>query len=204
VSPFHILHVCMGNICRSPMAERLLMHAVAERVGDRADELIVSESTGTGGWHEGESMNPPAARELRRRLVPDDGFRARKLAGSHLERADLILTATSEQLDYVEGLRPDALDRAFVLGEFGRLVAAIKDEELPPYAVAPNAMSPDAVYARGVAIVTVADQMRAGVRPRPADDLADPWGRDDAYFRSTADEIVTSIEPFVDLMFPAR
>ena len=38
--PFAVLHVCMGNICRSPMAERLLRHAVAERVGDQVDELI--------------------------------------------------------------------------------------------------------------------------------------------------------------------
>jgi hypothetical protein len=52
----------MGNICRSPMAERLLALAAREVVGDKADDLIHSHSAGTGGWHAGEEMNPPAAR----------------------------------------------------------------------------------------------------------------------------------------------
>ncbi|MFS8498965.1 MAG: phosphotyrosine protein phosphatase, partial [Micromonosporaceae bacterium] len=51
--PFTVLHVCMGNICRSPMAERLLRAAVAELAGlpqDEADALVHSHSAGTGGW----------------------------------------------------------------------------------------------------------------------------------------------------------
>src|SRR5215213_2499267 len=95
--PFSVLHVCMGNICRSPMAERLLRQAVWERVGDRADELLLSRSAGTGGWHAGEAMNPPAARELRRRGGDDAGFAARRLLGEHIDTADLVLTATAEQ-----------------------------------------------------------------------------------------------------------
>ena len=61
---FCVLHVCMGNICRSPMAERLFVLAARERVGDKADELVRSASAGTGGWHAGEEMSPPAAREV--------------------------------------------------------------------------------------------------------------------------------------------
>jgi protein-tyrosine phosphatase len=187
----------MGNICRSPMAERLLAHAVRERVGDRAGELILSESTGTGGWHVGQQMNPPAARELRRRLASPDGFRARRLDGGHLDSADLILTATSEQLDFALDLRPDVMERSFVLGEFSRLAARVDASELPPFA-----MLPDAVYARGVALVAAVDKARDGAAPRPGDDLDDPWGRGDDYFRGTADQIVASLRPFVDLMFP--
>ena len=49
--PFSVLSVCMGNICRSPMAERLLVVAARDLVGDAADDLILSGSAGTGGWH---------------------------------------------------------------------------------------------------------------------------------------------------------
>jgi protein-tyrosine phosphatase len=57
--PFSILHVCMGNICRSPMAERLLLAAARDLVGDKADELLLVGSTGTGDWHVG---SPPPGR----------------------------------------------------------------------------------------------------------------------------------------------
>src|SRR5947209_3767670 len=101
----------MGNICRSPMAERLLRLAARERVGDKADTVLLSHSAGTGGWHAGEAMNPPAARELLRRGGDDRGFAARRLLGEHVDAADLVLTATAEQVDFVVGLRPDAAAR---------------------------------------------------------------------------------------------
>jgi protein-tyrosine phosphatase len=185
----------MGNICRSPMSERLLLDLVRERAGAAAADLIVSESTGTGGWHVGQAMNPPAARELRRRGVADSGFRARRLAGDHLDRADLVLTATSEQLDFALALRPDVADRAFVLGEFGRLAAGIDPAGLPPVQ-----LTADGVYERGVALVTAVDKARDGAAPLPTDDLDDPYGRSDAYYRRTADQIVRSLRPLVDLL----
>ena len=120
-SPVRVVFVCWGNICRSPMAERMLAHLAWERLGDAAESYLHSESAGTGGWHVDEPMNPPAARELRRRGAVDEGFRARRLLGAHLDTADLILTATAEHLEIVDGLRPAASHRAFVLGEFGRL-----------------------------------------------------------------------------------
>jgi protein-tyrosine phosphatase len=185
----------MGNICRSPMAERLLRHAVAERVGDHVDELILSESAGTGGWHAGEEMNPPAAREIRRRGGDDAGFAARKLRAEHLDSADLILTATAEQVDYVLGLRPDAAERTFVYGEFGRLLPDVDTAALP--APAPAA---DAVFARGVALVQAVDAARAGQPPRPEDELDDPWGRGPSFFSRVADEITATVQPLAAVL----
>jgi len=196
VSPFAVLHVCMGNICRSPMAERLLRQAAQERVGDKVDELLLlSHSAGTGGWHAGEEMNPPAAREVRRRGGDYTGFAARKLRAEHVERSDLILTATAEQVDYVLGLRPDAAGRTFVFGEFGRLLNRVDAAELP--AAAPV---PDAVHARGVALVEAADAARAGQAPRPEDELDDPWGRGDSFFARVADEIQDVVRPFAAVL----
>ncbi|MEU4687675.1 phosphotyrosine protein phosphatase [Actinoplanes sp. NPDC023714] len=205
MAPFTVLHVCMGNICRSPMAERLLDRAVQDRLGtDRlgthqAGEagLVRSVSAGTGGWHEGEEMNPPAARQVRSRRGSADGFAARKLRGDFIDEADLILTATADQYDYVVALRPDAASRTFVLGEFGRLMAGIDRAALPPAEA-----KPDAVYARGTAIVEAAARLRGSDAPLPGDDLDDPWGRGDQTFQRIGDEIEDTTMPLAKLLLP--
>jgi protein-tyrosine phosphatase len=195
--PFSVLHVCMGNICRSPMAERLLVRAARERVGDKVDDLIFTSSGGTGGWHAGEEMNPSAAREVRRRGGADVGFAARKLLGEHVDSADLVLTATAEQAEFIAGLRPDAAGRTFVLGEFGRLLGRVDQGVLPGYAPAP-----EPVYARGVALVEAADRVRGCQPPTAEDDLDDPWGRGDAFFTRVADEIDATVRPLVAALLP--
>lgn len=194
--PFTVLHVCMGNICRSPMAERLLVLAVRERLGrlgvdlSRSDELLHSHSAGTGGWHAGEEMNPPAARQVISRGGDVDGFAARKLRSDLIDAADLVLTATADQHEYVVALRPDAAARTFVLGEFGRLLGAVDGAALPPLEA-----TPEAVYARGMALVAAADAARQGASPLPTDDLDDPWGRGDQCFSRVADEIEETVHP---------
>jgi protein-tyrosine phosphatase len=207
VPPFTVLHVCMGNICRSPMAERLLALAVRERVAalpvgtpggaPLGDELVHSHSAGTGGWHAGEEMNPPAARQVRGRGGDDARFAARKLRSDQIDGADLVLTATADQQDYVVALRPDAAERTFVLGEFGRLLAGVKADELPP--AGPD---PEAVYARGVALVAAVHALRGDSPPLPGDDLDDPWGRGDQCFSQVADEIEETIRPLAALLLP--
>ena len=197
MSPFTVLHVCMGNICRSPMAERLLARAVRDRSGPVGDQLVRSVSAGTGGWHEGEEMNPPASRQVRARGGSADDFTARKLRGDFIDEADLIFTATADQYDYVVALRPEAAGRTFVMGEFGRLLGAVDAATLPPAEA-----KPDAVYARGVAIVEAVNRLRDGEAPQPGDDLDDPWGRGDQTFQRISDEIEDTTVPFATLLLP--
>ncbi|GLH95686.1 arsenate reductase/protein-tyrosine-phosphatase family protein [Phytohabitans aurantiacus] len=200
--PFTVLHVCMGNICRSPMAERLLDLAVRERLAKLgaappADELLHSHSAGTGGWHAGEEMNPPAARQVRARGGDVDGFLARKLRSDLIDAADLVLTATADQQEYVVALRPDAAARTFVLGEFGRLIGGVDLSALP--SAEPTA---DAVYARGVALVEAVDAARGSSAALPTDDLDDPWGRGDQTFSRVADEIEDTLHPLATALIP--
>jgi protein-tyrosine phosphatase len=190
VPPFSILHVCMGNICRSPMAERLLLAAARDIVGAKADELLLVGSTGTGGWHAGGPMDRAAARQVLSRGGTVDGFRARQLAHEHIEAADLVLTATAEQQEYVLALRPDLVDRTYVLGEFGRLLGSVDQGVLPP-----TGPHPDAVYERGVALVSAVAGVRGGELARPEDDLDDPYGRGDGYFGRVADQIELTVRP---------
>ncbi|MEV4762322.1 phosphotyrosine protein phosphatase [Micromonospora chokoriensis] len=201
--PFTVLHVCMGNICRSPMAERLLALAVRERLTRRAEdparaeEMVHSHSAGTGGWHAGEEMNPPAARQVTGRGGDVEGFAARKLRSDHIDAADLVLTATADQQEYVVALRPDAAARTFVLGEFGRLLAAVDATALPSAEA-----TPEAVYARGVALVAAAHDARLGASALPTDDLDDPWGRGDQCFSRVADEIEETVHPLAGALLP--
>ncbi|WP_433687079.1 phosphotyrosine protein phosphatase [Micromonospora carbonacea] len=201
--PFTVLHVCMGNICRSPMAERLLALAVRERLARRgvdpadADALLHSHSAGTGGWHAGEEMNPPAARQLTARGGDVAGFAARKLRSDLIDAADLVLTATADQQEYVVALRPDAASRTFVLGEFGRLLATVDAAGLPPADA-----TGDAVYARGVALVAAVHAAREGAAPLHTDDLDDPWGRGDQCFSRVADEIEETVHPLAAALLP--
>jgi len=60
-----ILFVCLGNICRSPLAEGIFLHLLAER-GTR--ELVV-DSAGTGGWHAGEGPDGRALAIAKKRGV---------------------------------------------------------------------------------------------------------------------------------------
>jgi protein-tyrosine phosphatase len=187
----------MGNICRSPMAERLLDRAVRDRVPEATEQLVLSASAGTGGWHEGEEMNPPAARQVRGRGGVTDGFEARKLRGDFLDEADLILTATADQFDYVVALRPAAAGRTFVLGEFARLLGGVDQAKLPA-----AAEKQEAVHTRGVAIVAAVHALRGDDAPQPGDDLDDPWGRGDQTFQRIGDEIEDATVPLATLLLP--
>jgi protein-tyrosine phosphatase len=180
------------------MAERLLQAAVRELAGDKADELLYSNSAGTGGWHEGEPMNPPAARQVRGRGGDDAGFTARRLRSEHIDGADLILTATADQVDYVRSLRPDAADRTFVLGEFARLLRTVDLSRLPP-----AHLTSDAVYARGAALVEAIDAARGDSEPEPGDELDDPWGRGDGFFGRVADDIDRAVRPLATALLSA-
>jgi protein-tyrosine phosphatase len=202
VVPFTVLHVCMGNICRSPMAERLLVLNAERRLAKIGVEVpvgvvLVSASAGTGGWHEGEEMNPSAARQVIALGGSVVGFAARKLRSDQIDAADLVLTATADQQDYVAALRPDAAARTFVLGEFGRLLTHVDLSILPP--VQPT---PEGVHARGVALVAVVDKVRAGADPLPSDDLDDPWGRGDKTFTRIGAEIDDVIAEFTAALLP--
>ena len=143
-------------------------------------------------------MNPPAARQVRARGGSADGFAARKLRGDLIDEADLILTATADQYDYVVALRPDAAARTFVLGEFGRLLGrgrrgrAARRPSRNPTRCTPAAWPSSRRSHR----------LRAGEPPLPGDDLDDPWGRGDQTFQRIGDEIEDTTVPFATLLLP--
>ena len=93
--------VCLGNICRSPMAAAVAT-AMAEDAGLGGE--VVFESFGTAGYHEGECANPRADATLRRGGWPAGGHRARQLRPADLAAADLVLCADRSNLADVRRL----------------------------------------------------------------------------------------------------
>jgi protein-tyrosine phosphatase len=171
---FRWLMVCTGNICRSPMAERLAASGLAERLGHRAAHFQV-ESAGTFGL-EGSEMQPFAAEVLAELGVDSAGFRARRLDSDTVAAADLITTATLEHRGIAVSLHPRSAARTFTIRELARLLTVVDLAELP---------TGDPVERARAMVGAVA--ARRGylppVKPRD-DDVADPYGHPlDAYRR---------------------
>ena len=99
--PYRIALVCLGNICRSPMA-----HVVLESRLDDAGlgDVVEVTSSGTGGWHVGNPMDPRAAATLSRAGYDATRHRARQYDASWAERNDLVLAMDHDNLDNLEDL----------------------------------------------------------------------------------------------------
>ena len=85
---FRVLLVCMGNICRSPMAEGMLRQRLAER---QLALPIEVDSAGTHGYHEGAPPDPRAQSAALRRGVDIAKLRARQVEAVDFIRFDLLL-----------------------------------------------------------------------------------------------------------------
>jgi len=86
--------VCTGNICRSPIGEVVLRAKLAEA---GIDDVQVS-SSGTGGWHVGDRMDPRAAAALRRRGYDGSAHRAQEFRTGWFAERDLVLAMDSGHL----------------------------------------------------------------------------------------------------------
>ncbi len=93
-TPYEMIFVCTGNICRSPMAEvasKMLADTTVLPDGSALGERLVITSAGTGPWHEGEPMDPRAGAALQRAGYPDAPHVAHQISVPRLQRSNLIL-----------------------------------------------------------------------------------------------------------------
>jgi protein-tyrosine phosphatase len=128
--PYRVCLVCLGNICRSPMAEVILRAQLA--AAGLADRITV-DSAGTGGWHVGEPMNSGARAALARRGYRGEAHRARQFTASWLPGRDLVLAMDASNLTTLESLfRTDPAD-SHRLRLFGN-AAELRGADVPdPY-----------------------------------------------------------------------
>lgn len=94
-APYRVSMVCLGNICRSPMAERVIT-ADLERAG--MSNLVEVDSSGTGDWHVGGDMDPRASSTLRVHGYLTD-HTARQFDPADLATRDLVLAMDLDNFD---------------------------------------------------------------------------------------------------------
>ena len=173
-----VLVVCEGNLCRSPVAERLL------RLRTKGSDVRVT-SAGVNAAV-GQPIDPLAADELVRLGGDPEGFEARQLTSAMLQDADLVLAATRAIRSQVVALNPAVLRRCFTLLE----LAALLDD--PPWPEPDDAGDADdgldVTLARAIdwrgSVGVLGDEL----------DLPDPIGRSPKVHRQVADLIDRATE----------
>lgn len=164
----NVLFVCIGNICRSPLAERLLDLRLKQA---EADQSYAARSAGVRAL-KGRAMHPESARTLAEFGGSAEGFVSRQLTASIAAEADLILTATRDvRSDVLEEL-PQALRRTFTITEF----VALAEVDLEQGARRAGGMS---------AIIERCSHARGSLQPEFYD-IDDPIGRSTETFNRVA------------------
>ena len=96
-----VLFVCLGNICRSPLAEGALRAEAA-----RLNLDLTVDSAGTGNWHAGEPPDERAQRTALRNGVDISGLRARQVRGEDFHRFHHVIALDHDNLANLRRLAP--------------------------------------------------------------------------------------------------
>jgi len=119
----NILVVCIGNICRSPMAEALLRL--------RAPAGLHIHSAGIGALV-GEPADPVSVRLMQDRAIDITAHRARQLTAMMVQQAELILVMEEKHMQHIHSLSPPAHGKVHCLGKWS-------EKDIPdPYKKSPE------------------------------------------------------------------
>lgn len=110
-----VLFVCLGNICRSPLAEGLFLKKLEEN--DLTDKFSV-DSCGTGAWHIGERPDPRTLENAKKNGVYLPSL-ARQLNENDLEEFDYILVMDRSNMSNVlEIALPNQVSKVRLMRDF--------------------------------------------------------------------------------------
>jgi len=98
-----LLFVCLGNICRSPMAEGVFRRVAEE---EAVLHLFEIDSAGLGDWHVGQAPDTRAQAAARNRGIDISGQSARQVTGADYARFDLLLAMDSSNYEELTQLAP--------------------------------------------------------------------------------------------------
>ena len=110
-----VLFVCMGNICRSPMAEAVFRHQVA--AAGLSDRFEI-DSAGTGAWHAGELPHHGTRAVLMRNSVDVGPQRARQVLPTDFDDFDYILAMDNENMADLRQFHPEPQRRTKLFLDF--------------------------------------------------------------------------------------
>ena len=125
MSKAKVLFVCLGNICRSPLAEAAFRKAAAQAGLD-----VHADSAGTADYHVGNPPDMRSVREAQRRGVDIANYRGRQLSADDFHEFDYILGMDASNMADIHAVDPGdgrakiAMLLDLVPGQTGRAVAA--------------------------------------------------------------------------------
>lgn len=170
-SVLHVLFVCTGNICRSPIAERLAVQRAARlEIPD-----FRASSAGTRAVI-GHPIQPDAAAVLHELGGDASNFAARQLTSRIASDADLILTMTRAHRDAVLELAPHRLRRTFTLTGGARLVSEFHARNVEDLAALRSRLPADALL-----------------------DINDPIGQSPNFHAAVGSQIAALLPPILEL-----
>jgi len=187
-----ILTVCTGNICRSPVAERLLQAGLDQAVPGG----FVVTSAGTRALV-GEPIQPPSADIVRTFGGNAEGFAARQLTSKILRGVDLVLTMTSGHRGEVLQLDASLLKRTFTIREFARMLDVLDDRAAasPEQAThdGGDRLSANAAFWRGLPARAAAVRHLSLPADSSENDIIDPYRRGLDVYHQMEDELAPAI-----------
>lgn len=109
-----ILFVCLGNICRSPLAEALFLHHLNKRSLQAHFEI---DSCGTGNWHEGDLSDPRTVKSAKKNNI-EMTHRARQIKPADIHHYDYLFAMDNSNLDHLHNMFPEHRDKIVLLTHY--------------------------------------------------------------------------------------
>ncbi|WP_010097223.1 low molecular weight protein-tyrosine-phosphatase [Ornithinibacillus scapharcae] len=124
-----VLFVCLGNICRSPMAEAVFRDLV---VKNNLQDKIRVDSSGTGNWHTGEPPHSGTREVLDREKISYKGIKARQVSKNDWDDFDYIIAMDDQNIKDLRKLNPQ--ESNIVIAKLMDFVEEAKENNVPdPY-----------------------------------------------------------------------
>lgn len=177
----HIMFVCTGNICRSPMGELLMTHYLT-------GTTIRVSSAGTRGLPM-HSIDPSSGRLMQSVGIEPSGFRSRRLTRQMADEADLILCFEKQQRKDIVTLAPAAVRYTFLLNDFANMC---------DYCARNGMVAGKTIQERLQSVIKRSSMIRPLI-PLP-EDIADPHGREFDQFCIAAEQTNTAIRRILKSM----
>ena len=180
--PVRILTVCTGNICRSPVAERLLQAGLDEV----QPGAFVVRSAGTRAMV-GDPIQQPSADIIKSYGGTPEDFAARLLTPKILRESDLVLAMTAQHRGAVMQMDASLLKRTFTIREFSRMLEVLEQRDAPSAAVDLPA------FWRGLPARAASVRHLALAQEASDNDVVDPYRRGQELYNQMEDELAPAI-----------